>query len=91
MTMTSFVDVPDELAARAAAVPGLPDRLLGYLRFEVSQHERLQSPHRSQAKEIVRRALLKAEEMKANGFDRDEAMSRFQDTYREIMQQIARE
>ena len=56
MNAITLIDIPDDLAAEAAEVPGLRERLVCFLRAEVSLHRRRQSRHSAQAREIVQQA-----------------------------------
>lgn len=90
MSITSIADIPEDLAAEAAQVEGLQERLILWLRAEVTQDKKRKSRHSSQAREIVRQAMNRAEGMKATGFDREEAMARFQKNYDSIIERISR-
>ncbi|NLT71285.1 MAG: hypothetical protein GXX91_11405 [Verrucomicrobiaceae bacterium] len=90
MSITSIADIPEDLAAEAAQVEGLQERLILWLRAEVTQDKKRKSRHSSQAREIVHQAMDRAEGMKAAGFDREEAMARFQKNYDSIIEQISR-
>ncbi|MCB1227988.1 MAG: hypothetical protein KDK99_19435 [Verrucomicrobiales bacterium] len=88
MKLLSMVDIPDDLAAEAAQVEGLQDRLIFWLRAEVTQDRKRKSRYSAQAQEIVRGAIERAEKMKAEGFDREAAMDRFEESYGEILDQL---
>jgi len=90
MSITSLVDIPDDLAAEAAKVEGLPQRLLLFIRAEVTQDHKRKSRHSAEAREIVARAMERAEKMKAEGFDREEAMERFAANYESILEHISK-
>ena len=89
MSITSLVDIPEDLAAAAAKVEGLPLRLLLFIRAEVTQDQKRKSRHSAQAQEIVKKATKDAEDMLAAGFSREEAMAEFQTLYSEVLNQIA--
>ena len=63
MNAAPFIDLPDDLIADAAQVPGLRMRLMSFLRAEVTQHRKRQSLHSLQAREIVRQAREEVAEM----------------------------
>jgi len=90
MSITSIADIPEDLAAEAAQVEGLQERLILWLRAEVTQDKKRKSRHSAQASEIVRQAMGRAEEMRMTGFDREKAMERFQKNYDAIVEQIGR-
>jgi len=71
-------DIPDDLAARARAVPGLPQRLVHFLHMEVAQYEERRKRYRPETLAIAQRAREKAERRKAEGFDRTQAMAGFE-------------
>jgi hypothetical protein len=89
MNATSLIEIPDDLAAEAAQVPGLSARLIGFLQAEVSQHRKQQRPHRAQAIEIVKQAKAEAEQMKAAGVTPAEARSEFVKMYVEMIEKLA--
>lgn len=63
MNVAPFMDIPDDLIADAAQVPGLRLRLMSFLRAEVTLHRKRQSLHSLQAREIVRQAREEVAEM----------------------------
>ena len=74
--MTAFptIEIPDELALEAEAIPGLRDRLLLFIHAEVAVHKRKQSQRSPEVVEAVKRARAEAaergplnEEAKAQG------------------------
>lgn len=88
MNVNQLVEIPDDLAAEAAQVEGIGARLLCFLRAEVSQNRKRQSLHSAEAREIVRRAREEAEQMRAAGVTREEAMASFEKNYLEILKQL---
>lgn len=54
--LMEIADLPEDLVAEAAQVPGLRLRLMSFLRAEVTQHRKRQSHHSAQARDIVRQA-----------------------------------
>ena len=91
MTALHLVEIPDDLAAEAAQVPGIRERLLSFIRAEVSMHRKRQSRHSAQAREIVRRAKEQAEQMKASGVTPEQARAEFARLHSEIMEQVSAE
>lgn len=89
MSITSLVDIPEDLAAEAAKVEGLPQRLIFWLRAEVTQDKKRKSRYSAQAQEIVKQAMEQAEKMKAEGFDRAAAMEEFKSLYEDIIETIS--
>ena len=89
MNALQLVEIPDDLAAEAVQVPGLPERLLSFLRAEVLLHQRRQGRYSAQAREIAQRAMAEAEQMKAGGVTPEQAKSEFGKLYAEISDQIA--
>lgn len=48
-TLTALLELPAELSVKARAVPGLPDRLLRFIRMEMAMHERRQQRYSPEA------------------------------------------
>lgn len=88
MSIHQLVDIPDDLAAEAAQVPGLRVRLLSFLRSEIAQNRRRQRQHSEQAREVVRQVHAEAEQLKAAGVMPDQARAEFSVLYKEVMDQI---
>ncbi len=89
MSVIELADIPEELAAEAAQVPGINTRLRFFLRAEISQHRKRQRQHGSHAKEIVQRAKEEAEQLRAAGMTPEQAKAEFVQLHREIVDQIA--
>ncbi len=89
MSIHQLVDIPDDLAAEAAQVPGIHVRLLSFLRAEIAQNRRRQRQHSEQAREVVRQAHAEAEKLKAAGVTPDQARAEFLALYKEVVAQIA--
>ena len=89
MSIHQLVDIPDDLAAEAAQVPGLHLRLLSFLRAEIAQNRKRQRQHSEQAREIVRQAHAEAEKLKAAGMTPEQARAEFSVLHQEVMEQIA--
>ena len=89
-TLLQLAEIPDDLAAEAAKVPGLPERLIGFLRAEVSQHSREQRPFRVQAKDLVRQAQEDAVGLNSTGVTPEQARAEFFDLYLEVMDEVSK-
>ena len=89
MNATQLADIPDDLAAEAAQVPGLSTRLFSFLRAEVSMHRKRQSRYSAQVREIAQQAKAEAERMKAAGVTPKEACAEFVKMYVELMDKLA--
>lgn len=89
MSITELADIPEDLAAEAAQVPGINTRLRFFLRAEISQHKKRQRQHSEQAKEVVRQAHAEAERLRAAGVTPEQARAEFTTLYQEMMDQIA--
>ena len=85
--MTAFVlpELPPDLAAKAADVPGLSTRLLLFIRQEVALHEKRQSRYSDQAKEIVRQAKVRAAEHPLTAAEKEEARRTFAQRYEHLI------
>ena len=77
-TLTDLLELPAELSAKARAVPGLPERLLRFIRMEVAMNERRQQRYSPEALAVVQRARALVEKRKTEGTDRAEAMRAFE-------------
>lgn len=89
MSIHQLVDIPDDLAAEAAQVPGIHVRLLSFLRAEIAQNRKRQRQHSEQAREIVRLAHAEAENLKAAGMTPEQARAEFSALHQEVMDQIS--
>ncbi len=87
-SLTHLLDLPADLSAKAKAVPGLPERLLRFIRMEVAMNERRQQRYSPEAVELVRRARDLVEKRRAEGDDRDERMQAFERNSREITETL---
>lgn len=87
-SLTQLLDLPADLSAKAKAVPGLPERLLRFIRMEVAMNERRQQRYSPEAVEVVRRARDLVENRKTQGADRDEGMRAFERNFREITETL---
>jgi len=85
MGAATTILIPDDLAARAESVPGLAERVVSFIRMEVTQHEQRQKRFRQETLELVGRASKEAERLRTEGFDREEAMTKFEERYRRLI------
>ena len=85
---TNLLDLPAELSAKARAVPGLPERLLRFIRMEVAMNERRQQRYSPEAVEVVRSARALVDKRRAEGTDREEGMRVFERNFREINENL---
>lgn len=83
--LPDWVELPADLAAKAREVPGLPERLLRFIRLEVAMNERRQQRHSPEALALVQRARELAEKRKAEGTERAVAMQEFHANYAEVV------
>ena len=84
MNPTELLEIPADLAARARAVPGLPQRLVHFLHLEIAQYEERKKRYRPETLALVQRAREKAEKRKAEGFDREQALAAFEQNWLEL-------
>ena len=87
-TFADLVELPAELSAKARAVPGLPERLLRFIRMEVAMNERRQQRYSSEALAVVQRARAFVEKRKVEGTGRAEAMRAFAQNFTEISEAL---
>jgi hypothetical protein len=89
MNAAPFTDIPDDLIADAAQVPGLRIRLISFLRAEVTQHRKRQNMHSLQAREIVRQAREEVAKMEPLAEDeKAQAKKEFVVFYERLMNQL---
>lgn len=88
VSSTNLIDLPAELSAKAKAVPGLPERLLRFIRMEVEMNERRQQRYSAEAVAVVRRARDLLEKRKAEGTGREEGMQAFERNFRGITETL---
>ena len=88
MTAFALPELPPDLAAKAAEVPGLDVRLLMFIRQEVTLHERRQSRYSVQAREILRQAEEQAAAEKDSGVSVEERRAEFLKLYEKVIDQI---
>lgn len=81
MSVTLSIDLPEDLAAQAAQLEGLPQRLASWLRAEVSLDTQKRSPHHAVAKEIVQHAMERAARSPMTETEKEAARATFVDRY----------
>ena len=86
--LSDLLDLPAELSAKAKAVPGLPERLLRFIRMEVAMNEQRQQRYSPEAVEVVRRARALVEKRMAEGRSREEGMRAFEQNFNEITETL---
>lgn len=92
MTSAAYLtDIPEDLAAEAAQVPGLSKRLASFLRAEVLQHRRRQSRYSLQTTQIAAQAEQQAALLIAAGTTPEQARAEFARQYAELMKDLAPE
>jgi len=88
VSSTNLIDLPAELSAKARAVPGLPERLLRFIRMEVAMNELRQQRFSPEAVAVVQRARDLVEKRKAEGTGREEGMQSFERNFRGITESL---
>ena len=83
--LPEWIQLPAELSAKAREVPGLPERLVRFIRLEVAMNERRQQRHSPEALALVERARARVAKRKAEGTERAVAMQEFHVNYTEIV------
>ena len=88
-SFTDSIELPADLSAKAALVPGLPERLLRFIRMEVAMDERRRRRHSPEALALLQRARLRADAQPKSGDpDRVAAMNRFEDNFEAIVKEL---
>lgn len=87
-TLNHLIELPADLSEKAQAVPGLPERLLRYIKLEVAMNERRQQRYSPEALALVKRARARAEKRKAEGVSRAEGMKAFEKNFAEITEAL---
>lgn len=87
-TLNNLIELPAELSAKAQAVPGLPERLLRFIKMEVAMNERRQQRYSPEALALVKRAKVLSEQRKAQGVERAEGMKAFEKNFAEITEAL---
>ncbi len=87
-TLSTLIELPGDLSEKARAVPGLPERLLRFIKMEVAMNERRQQRYSPEAIALVKRARTLAEKRMADGVDRAEGMKVFEKNFAEITESL---
>lgn len=88
MSAFALPELPPDLAAKAAEVPGLDVRLLMFIRQEVALYERRQSRYSAEAREILKQAKADAAAEKDSGVPFEERRAEFLKLYESILNRI---
>ena len=64
------IQIPDDLADEARAIPGLPERLARFIRLEVRRHQLREQRFGQETLEMVALAKSRASAQTSTGFDR---------------------
>jgi hypothetical protein len=86
--LNNLLELPPDLLARARAVPGLPERLLRFIRMEVAMNERRRQRYSPVSLALVQRAKELVEKRKAEGITREEGMRAFEQNFAEITEAL---
>ena len=86
--MNMTFDIPPEVQAQVAGIPGLDLRVALFLRHEAQLEAVRRERHSDSARAIAERALLGAEADKARGLDRERAFEQLQNIHREITEPL---
>lgn len=87
-TIPDWICLPADLSDKARAVPGLPERLVRFIKLEVAMNEREQQRHSPEALALVERAKARVAKRRAEGTDREETMKEFGANYAEILKSL---
>jgi hypothetical protein len=86
--LPDLIQLPADLLAKAVEIPGLPDRLLRFIRLEVAMDEQRQQRHSPQALALVQRARERVVKRQEAGTERSEAMRDFHANYAAIVEAL---
>jgi hypothetical protein len=64
------IQIPDDLADEARAIPGLPERLARFIKLEVRRHQLREQRFGQETLELVALAKSRASQQTSTGFDR---------------------
>ena len=87
-TLNDLVELPADLSAKASEVPGLPERLLCFIRMEVAMNERRRQRYSPASLALVQRAKGLVEKRKTEGITRGEGMRAFEQNFAEITEAL---
>jgi hypothetical protein len=87
-SVLQLAQIPDELAAEAAKVPGLPQRIIGFIIAEVAKHSDGKVTRSDVVERICREAEEEAEALRKSGFSPQRAREEFHELYLEIQKEL---
>lgn len=82
--MTMTFDIPADVQAGVADIPGLDTRVAMFLRHEARLEALRRQRHSREARDIVHRALQKADADRAAGFEWDASFEELQKRHQDI-------
>jgi hypothetical protein len=82
--MSVTLEIPAEIESAALRIPDLNERLLAFLRHQVELERWRESRYSSRTQQLVAQGLKEAEQMKAGGTSREEALELFKDVHTRI-------
>lgn len=86
--LPELIQLPSDLSAKAREVPGLPERLLRFIRLEVAMDQRRRQRHSPEAIALLRRACERVAQRKGQGIERAVAMQDFHANYAAIVEAL---
>jgi hypothetical protein len=86
--MTMTFEIPSDVQAGVAGIPGLDTRVAMYLRHEAQLEALRRQRHSQEARDIVERALQKADADRAAGFDWDASFEELQKRHQGITSKL---
>lgn len=86
--MNMTFDIPADVQAGVADIPGLDIRAALYLRHEAQLEAVRRQRHSAQARDIVQRAIQKADEDRATGFAWDASFDALQQRHQDITSRL---
>ena len=85
--LRGLVELPPDLSAKALEVPGLPERLVRFIRVVVAMNEKRRARYSPEALALVQRARLLAEQRKSAGETCDQGMREFAEHFAAITEE----
>lgn len=86
MSATLTIDLPQDLAAQVDQLEAVPQKFISWLRFEMKQEAKRKSPSFTEAQEIVKRAMERAEQTPMTEAEKDAARTTFVDRYETMIE-----
>lgn len=86
--MSVTIEIPAEIESAALSIPDLNARLLTFVRHQVDLERWRNNRYSSKAQQLVAQGLAEAEQLKAAGISREEALELFEGVHNRISDQL---